>query len=193
MHYRILINLIILKSLFVSTNVFSEEFDDDAIGYTYVGINVVDTDSDGGNSDGDGLEIYGSYQVNERFFVLASFTEIDFDDNRRRQDYSSEKLRIGGGLIIPQDGFDFTTEVSYVSIDNGEDDDTGLNLAAGGRKMFLPDIEARAYLVHSTVGNNDTFLKFSGFYYLNDNIALGLSLNVASNDDVISFGGRYYF
>jgi len=43
------------------------------------------------------------------------------------------------------------------------------------------------------VNNSDTFIELGGDYFLNANVSIGVTLEVASDADTLTFGGRYYF
>ena len=185
MFVRILASLF-LVSIAAVFNVYAESHDpaagsDNGIKYNYLELRFVDVDG------GDGIEFGGSYRINEQFYAVAGFQDIDIGPG------SLEVLEIGGGYIIPNKKIDFAFEVSLIDTDFRGSSDNGFSLAAGGRSYISPEFEARAFVKHVDVNNSDTFIELGGDYFLNANVSIGISLEVASDADTLTFGARYYF
>ena len=132
---------------------------------------------------GDGIEFGGSYRLNPEFYGLASFQDIDIGPN------NTDRLEIGGGYILPNDKIDFAAEVMLIDADS----ESGFSLAAGGRGYVAPEIEARVFVKHVDVVNSDTFIELGGDYFVDVNISLGITLEVGSDSDTLTIGGRLYF
>ncbi len=176
----------ILISITAVFNVYAESHDaaagsDNGIKYNYLELRFVDVDG------GDGIEFGGSYRINEQFYAVAGIQDIDFGPG------SLEVLEIGGGYIIPNKKIDFALEVSLIDTDFPGSSDNGFSLAAGGRSYISPEFEARVFVKHVDVVNSDTFIELGGDYFISADISLGITLEVASDADTLTFGGRYYF
>jgi hypothetical protein len=185
MFVRILASLF-LVSVTAVFNVYAESHQPAAgsgngIKYNYLELRFVDVDG------GDGIEFGGSYRINEQFYAVAGFQDIDIGPG------SLEVLEIGGGYIIPNKKIDFAFEVSLLDADFRGSSENGFSLAAGGRSYISPEFEARVFAKHVDVATSDTFIELGGDYFLNANISIGVTLEVASDADTLTFGGRYYF
>jgi hypothetical protein len=178
---RILTSLILL-SISATFNVYAENHSN-GIKYNFAEFRVVDV------KGGDGIEFGGSYRINEKFYGLASFQDLDVGPGNG----SREFLEIGGGYIYPHKKVDMALEFSLIDADFGGNSENGFSLAAGGRSYLSPEFEVRAYVKHIDVNNSDTFIELGGDYFLGTNISIGFTLEVSSDLDALTFGGRYYF
>jgi len=178
---RILTSLVLL-GITASFSVYAENHDN-GIKYNFAEFRLVDVDR------GDGIEFGGSYRFNGKFYGLASFQDLDVGPGNG----SIEFLEIGGGYIYPHKKVDMALEFSLIDADFGGNSENGFSLAAGGRSYLSPEFEVRAYVKHVDVNNSDTFIEFGGDYFLNNNVSIGFTLDVASDSDALTFGGRYYF
>ncbi len=147
------------------------------IEYNFVELRYVDV------KGGDGIEFGGSYRLNAEVYGLASFRDIDIGP------VNTEILEIGGGYILPNEKIDFAAEVMLIDADS----ESGFSLAAGGRGYVAPEIEARVFVKHLNVGASDTFIELGGDFFVDTNISLGITLEVGSDADTLTFGGRLYF
>lgn len=165
--------------LFGITTAFNVNADNhgNGIDYTFAELRFVDFDG------GDGIEIGGSYRLDEQFYLVGSYQDLDFRGG------SFDVLELGGGYIIPQDKFDLAIE--FTIIDN--DFDNGFGIAAGGRGNLSPELEARVFIKHVDVSATDTFIELGADYYLNDKVSIGATIELSSDSDTLTFGGRYYF
>ena len=155
--------------------------------YNIAELRLLDTDN-----DGDGLELRGSYALDENWFVLGAWREVDFGPVDGRQ------LELGAGYAWQyRPGLDLIGAVKYIDVDvDGpfvSGDDNGLGLSAGFRHWLSPIIEWRGAVHHQRLDDSDTYLELAGDYYLNDRISVGLSLEFAGDLDVLSIGGRWFF
>ena len=178
MFVRILASFILLGVVATfNVNAASHNAADNGINYTFGELRFVDV------KGGDGIEFGGSYRLNAEFYGLASFQDIDSNNN------NTEILEIGGGYILPNGKIDFAAEVTIIDADS----ESGFSLAAGGRGYVAPEIEARVFVKHVDVVDSDTFIELGGDYFVDANISLGITLEVGSNSDTLTFGGRFYF
>lgn len=183
MSVRILASVILL-AVFTSFNVnaASHNAADNGIKYNFVEFRFVDV------KGGDGIEFGGSYRINEQFYAIASVQ--DLDDNAGG---NTEILEFGGGYIIPRENIDFAAEFAILDADFPASSESGFALAAGGRTNYSAEIELRAFVRHVDIVDSDTFIELGADYYLQNNLSLGITIDVASDSDAFSFGARYYF
>lgn len=152
------------------------------IEYTFGELRYVDVDG------GDGIEIGGSFRFDKQLYGMASFQDIDVG----RADL--EFIEIGGGFILPNNKIDFVVEISLISADGPGDSDTGFALSGGGRSYLSPELEGRILVRHEDIFNDsDTFIELGGDYFLSPDVSIGMTLDLASEADRLTFGGRFYF
>ncbi len=160
---------------------------DNGIHYNYAEFGYVNTEI--GNLDGDGFQLGASYKLSSDFYVKVNYSDLDYDFN-----IDSETLEFTGGFIFPYKDIDVATEFSLIDAEFGNSDDTGWMLSLGGRKLLNQLFEARVFLRHSDVlDNTDTTIELGGDYYIQGNIAVGVTVNVGGDTDRLSLGGRYFF
>ena len=97
------------------------------------------------------------------------------------------------GLYFSHNKIDLAFEVGLIDADSAGNSESGFSLAAGGRSYVTPEVELRAFARHIDVVGSDTFIELGGDYFLDNNISIGFTLEVASDSDALTFGGRYYF
>jgi hypothetical protein len=170
----------ILISLSTTFNAYAENHDN-GIKYNFAEIRLVDVDG------GDGIEFGGSYRINQQFYAALSFQTLDLGP------FDLDVLEISGGYIYPHKKIDFAFEVGLIDADASGSSESGFSLAAGGRSYVTPEVELRAYVRHVDVVNSDTFIELGGDYFLGENLSLGVTLELNSDPDTLTFGGRYYF
>ena len=160
--------------------------------YDYAELRFVDTEI--GSVDGDGFKIGGSFRLTEEWFLLGSYSNLDFDFG-----IDGSLLEFGGGYIYPNsDNVDLVAIAKIIRADidagSGVDaDETGFGLAGGIRTMFTPQIEGRAFANYVDVDDSDTFLELAGDYHFNEQLSAGISLEVLGDADTLTFGVRWYF
>ena len=183
MFVRILASFILLGvATSFNVNAASHGAADNGINYTYGELRFVDVDG------GDGIEIGGSYRLNQDIYLLASYQDLDIGP------FSLEYLEFGGGYIIPNKKIDFAAEFSLISVDINGNSESGYSLSGGGRSYLSPEFEARVFARRIDDGNNsDTFIELGGDYFLSPDLSIGVTLEVASDSDALTFGARLYF
>jgi len=167
--------------------------------YNYVqfAYESVDFDVGGGSDvDGDGYGIGGSFEINDEFFVAASYSKADFDFN---VDFTTFGAGIGWRTDLT-DTTDFFATLSYVNgeVDApgfGSFDDSGFGVSVGLRSNISDAVELYGSIDHVDFGDGGDSTGISGGFWwsLNDSVALGLG--ISSDDDFTSYGGavRFYF
>ncbi|HEX7062499.1 MAG TPA: outer membrane beta-barrel protein [Woeseiaceae bacterium] len=165
--------------------------------YNYGALRYVDTELDAGpfDVDGDGFEIGGSLELTPSVHLFGNFETLDFGSG-----IDSSAFEIGGGYAMPlASGADLVARLSYIDgeIDAGpgDVDDNGFGFSAGFRHMFHPQIEGRAFInyVDLDESGDETSVELAGDYLLNEEIALGASLELGDDVTTWTLGARWYF
>lgn len=165
--------------------------------YNYGELRYVDTELDAGpfDADGDGFEIGGSLELAQSVHIFGSYQTLDFGSG---VDVSA--FEVGGGYAVPlNNGADLVGRLSYIDgeIDAGpgDFDDSGFGFSAGFRNMFHPQIEGRAFInyVDLDESGDETSIELAGDYFLNDEIALGASLELGDDVTAWTLGARWFF
>jgi hypothetical protein len=170
----------ILISLSMTFNAYAENHDN-GIKYNFAEIRFVDVDG------GDGIEFGGSYRFNQQFYGALSFQNLDLGP------FDYDVMEIGGGYIYPHKKIDFAFEAALIDADVLGSSESGFSLSAGGRSYVTPEVELRAFIRHVDISSSDTFIELGGDYFLGENLSLGATLELNSDLDTLTFGGRYYF
>jgi hypothetical protein len=167
------------------------------LNYTYGELRYIDTELDAGpfDRDGDGFQIGGSLELAQSVHIFGNFQTLDFGS---RIDVWS--FQIGGGYAMPlNNGADLVARLSYIDgeIDTpgGDVDDSGFGFSAGVRNMLTPQIEGRAFVnyVDLDESGDETSFELAGDYFVNDEIALGISLELGEDVTTWTLGARWYF
>ena len=168
----------------VAPNSYADSHDsaDSAISYSYGEIRFVDVDG------GDGFEFGGSFRINQEFYAVASFQDLDGD---RGGDL--EILEFGGGYIRPHNNIDLAAEFTLIDADVSGDSESGFSLAGGARGFIAPNLELRGYFKYVDIEDNDTFLELGGDYFFADNLSAGATIELGSDLDTVTIGGRFHF
>ncbi|HSG66249.1 MAG TPA: outer membrane beta-barrel protein [Gammaproteobacteria bacterium] len=162
------------------------------IGYTYAELRFVDTDEGGG----DGLRISGSYDLGNNWLIIGGLTSIDY-----RGDVDQTILEIGGGYVFAfNEDFDIIASASVIDMDidvpgsgNVNRDDSGISLSAGVRGLVTPEFEVRGSVTHVALDDSDTYLEIGGDYHFTRQIAAGVSVQLAGDNDLFTVGARWFF
>jgi len=179
MSLRILASFVLL-GITASFNVYAENHDN-GIKYNFAEFRLVDV------KGGDGIEFGGSYRINQQYYAAVSFQNFDLGP------FDYDVLEISGGYIYPHKKIDLAFEFGLIDADVIGNSESGFSLAAGGRSYISPEVELRAFVRHVDISGSDTFVELGGDYFLNNNVSIGFTLDVASDSDALTFGGRYYF
>ena len=179
MSVRIL-SFFVLLGITASFSVYAENHDN-GIKYNFAEFRFVDVDG------GDGIEFGGSYRINQQYYAAISFQDLDVGQ------FDFETLEITGGYIYPHKEIDLAFEVGLIDADIAVGSESGFSLSAGGRGYLSPEFEVRAFVRHVDISDSDTFIELGGDYFLNSNASIGFTLDVSSDSDALTFGGRYYF
>jgi hypothetical protein len=165
--------------------------------YNYGELRYIDTELDAGpfDADGDGFEIGGSLELARSVHIFGSYRTLDFGSG---VDVSA--FEVGGGYSVPMNnGGDLVGRLSYIDgeIDAGPGnlDDSGFGFSGGFRNMFHPQIEGRAFVnyVDLDESGSETSFELAGDYFVNDEIAVGASLELGDDVTTWTLGARWYF
>jgi hypothetical protein len=165
--------------------------------YNYFELRYVDTELDVGafDVDGDGFEIGGSLELTPAVHIFANFQTLDFGSG-----IDVSAFEIGGGYAMPlRPGADLVARLSYIDgeIDTpfGDEDDNGFGFSAGLRNMFSPQFEGRAFVNYVDLDESGDEISFeiAGDYFLNEQVALGASLELGDDVTTWTLGARWYF
>lgn len=181
---RLVLFAVSIPGLFLSTHASAE------ISYDYFELRYVDAEIDNSNVDGDGFEIGGSFRINEDFFAVGSYTDLDFDFG-----FDGTILQIGGGYIHQyKKNIDFIGQAQFVDVDiDPGGSDSGFALAAGVRSHIMPSLEVRGFFNYVDVDDSDTFVELAADYFFTERFAAGGSLDIGGDTDTITLGVRYFF
>lgn len=158
------------------------------LNYNYLELRFVDLDN-----DGDGLRLYGSYDLRNDWIVVGGLTSVDFGSS-----VDLDIFEIGGGYIWEYaPNWDLVSTVRFVraSVDTpaGSDDDNGFALSGGVRGFLAPQLEIRGSVNHINLDNSDTYLELAADYYFARQFSAGISVEFAGDSDLFSVGARWYF
>lgn len=179
----------IAASLVLAGSAVAAELD-----YNYAELRYIDTELF--DVDGDGFEIGGSLELTPSIHLLGSFQTLDFGSGLDRSAF-----KVGGGYAMPLNpGTDLVARLFYIDgeIDPpgpGDLDDSGFGFSAGARTMFTQRVEGRAFVNYVDLDRTSDELSFeiAGDFFLNDQVALGASLELGDDITTWTMGARWYF
>lgn len=177
-------SVLLVLGFAVVSNAYADSHDSasSGINYSYAEIRFVDVDG------GDGIEFGGSFRINQEFYGIASFQDLDVGRGR-----DLEILEFGGGYIRPQENIDLVIEFTLIDADFSGDSESGFSLAGGARGFLSPDLELRGYVKHVDIEESDSFLELGGDYFFNSSLSAGVTIELGSDLDTLTIGGRFHF
>jgi hypothetical protein len=165
--------------------------------YSYVELAYDESDFDlggGGDIDGDGLTLSGSFEINDEWHVFASYGNADLDFG-----IDIDTWAIGGGYAFPlRDDVDIYGRVLYINTEAdvpgpGDPDEDGLGLQARIRAMLTDELEVEGGIQHLDVGDSDTSLQVSARYHFTSQLSAGIGLTFAGDTDGLGINARFSF
>lgn len=157
------------------------------ITYTYAGARYMMQDWNG--CDQDGLNLYGSLDIQDGFFARASYTDVSGDP------CGSSTFSAGGGYHTAySDSVDMyaTLSLQSLSIDAGGSD-SGIELAAGMRTYLREQLEGSLELFHATVGDSQTGIRGGLLYWFDPQFAVTGDVGLDADTTTFAIGARMAF
>ncbi len=159
------------------------------LNYDYAELRFVDVDQ----SDGDGIQFNGSYELENNWLIVGGLTALDFNSN-----VDLTVFELGGGYVWRYSkDFDIVSTLRFVKSDidtpGGGSDDNGFAFSAGARGLLTSQFEIRGSVNHINLDNSDTYLELAGDYYFTERVSAGISLEFAGDTDAFTIGARWFF
>jgi opacity protein-like surface antigen len=163
----------------------------DSLGYSYWQLGYVSADIDGISDTADGWGVGLSYEVTDRIFINAGYTDVGATVSGF--DIDEQDLSLGVGYAYPiSPNNDLIGRVGYVRAEAeveafGDGSDDGYSLGVGWRSRPLDSIELEAavnYIDLSDAGDTTTY-GLGAFWYFTPQVALAVAGNFS--DDVNSY------
>lgn len=155
----------------------------------------VELDQSFGNVDGDGFEIAGAYEMNDRLFLFGEWQDQSLDFG-----IDGTMLEFGAGINHAlSSNLDLVGTVSYVDIEvelgGFTADDDALALGGGIRSRVGTSFEIDAMLryVDFDESGSDTGVAVTGRYYFTPKLALSFGTDLNDNIDTLRVGFRAEF
>ena len=173
--------------------------------YRYIDVmySSIDTGIDNVADDDTGLSLKASYPVVERFYLLASLSQISGDRNLATVPVVSEKLEVmtvglGGGYYHPlATGFDGLVEglVTYSHQTIAEASDDSFGYFARGGIRWLPTTRVELELDVRSVGREDIDSEFGfgavGRFHATNALSLGVGVESLDEATSLTAGLRF--
>jgi hypothetical protein len=187
------ITLVGLLAALAPTAIFAQE----GMRYTAFDVSLIDVELDSiVDVDGDGFEVSGSYELNDKLFLLGKWQDQDLDFG-----IDGRSLEFGAGIHFPlsDDDLDFVATLSYVDYEvdlgNVSGDDDALALGGGIRTRIGRQFEIDALLryIDFDEAGSDTGVLVGGRWYFADNMAISFGTELNDNSDALRVGFRAEF
>jgi len=158
--------------------------------YSYAGIRYFDQRLDDADCSQDGLNIYGSLEINADLFAIGSITDASGNRNCGSETMSAG---IGYQTLFGADGSLYGT-LSYenTSVDHGESD-SGFVGAVGIRGFVARALEAKVEVAHHTAFDGNTVINGGVVYWFNQQFAATGDVGLGSDVSTIAVGLRMNF
>ena len=161
-----------------------------ALSYNYAGLQYMSQDLDDFDCDQDGLNLYGSLELNSEFFARGSYSDVGGNKG-----CGSETVSIGAGYrtaFSSQSSIYGVLSFEDTSVDHG-DSDSGLIIAGGIRTYLANNLEGRIEVAHHTAFDGDTELNGGLAYWFDPRFSVTGDLSVGSDQTTFAFGVRMNF
>lgn len=158
------------------------------ITYTYAGARYMTQEWDDWCTQ-DGINLYGSLDIQDGFFARASYTDVSGDG------CGSSMFTAGGGYHTAySDSVDMYATLSFQSLSpDGGASDSGIELAAGMRTYLKEQLEGSLELFHSTTGDSPTGIRGGLLYWFDEQFAVTGDLGLSSTTTTFAVGARMAF
>lgn len=153
--------------------------------------------------DFSGFGVYGSYALNDSFFVIGDYTSISSDDSFDFgfgvDDIEATQINVGFGFHTPiSDATDFVATLSYADAEveffDLTEDGNGYIMSAGVRAKPTQEIELQAFLNYADIEDgSETGYLLGARYFTMPTLSLGLNYGSSDDFDSFSFDVRFDF
>lgn len=160
------------------------------LSYNYAGLQYFSQDLDDFDCDQDGLNLYGSMEINSDFFARGSFSDVSGNHG-----CGGQGISIGAGYraaFSSQSSVYGALSFEDISPDHG-DGDSGLILAGGIRTLLSNNLEGRLEVAHHTVGDGTTEIVGGLAYAFDTRFSLTGDVGFSSDQTTFAFGVRATF
>lgn len=146
--------------------------------------------------DGDGFAIRGSVELSEDWFMLVSYSTIDFDFG-----VDGDTLQLGGGYHTAiSDRADLFVTLSYLRAEasaNGfsSESDDGIGMRVGLRGKASDRVELEGSLGYADLGggNDGTSFGVGALYEFTPTVSGGVTFDFEEDVTAFGVGVRFYF
>lgn len=154
--------------------------------YNHLGVQYMTQDLDDYNCDQDGLNVYGSMDLNDGVYVRGSLSDVSGDHCGS----TTISAGIGYHTLFGADSSIYGV-LSYerADVDHGKNDN-GLIAAVGLRGFVTPEVEGHVGVSHHTIGEGNTQLNVGGNYWFNQQFSATADLGLGSDVNTIAIGLR---
>ncbi len=174
---------------------------DSPLSYSNAGIGYMTGDI--ADVDFSGFGVYGSYALNDSFFVIGDYTSISSDDSFDFgfgvDDIEATQINVGFGFHTPiSDATDFVATLSYADAEveffDLTEDGNGYIMSAGVRAKPTQEIELQAFLNYADIEDgSETGYLLGARYFTMSTLSLGLNYGSSDDFDSFSFDVRFDF
>ena len=174
---------------------------DSPLSYSNAGIGYMTGDI--ADVDFSGFGVYGSYALNDSFFVIGDYTSISSDDSFDFgfgvDDIEATQINVGFGFHTPiSDATDFVATLSYADAEveffDFTEDGNGYIMSAGVRAKPTQEIELQALLNYADIEDgSETGYLLGARYFTMPTLSLGLNYGSSDDFDSFSFVVRFDF
>ena len=174
---------------------------DSPLSYSHAGVGYMTGDI--ADVDFSGFGVYGSYALNDSFFVIGDYTSISSDDSFDFgfgvDDIEATQINVGFGFHTPiSDATDFVATLSYADAEveffDLTEDGNGYIMSAGVRAKPTQEIELQAFLNYADIEDgSETGYLLGARYFTMPTLSLGLNYGSSDDFDSFSFDVRFDF
>ena len=174
---------------------------DSPLSYSNAGIGYMTGDI--ADVDFSGFGVYGSYALNDSFFVIGDYTSISSDDSFDFgfgvDDIEATQINVCFGFHTPiSDATDFVATLSYADAEveffDLTEDGNGYIMSAGVRAKPTQEIELQAFLNYADIEDgSETGYLLGARYFTMPTLSLGLNYGSSDDFDSFSFDVRFDF
>ena len=174
---------------------------DSPLSYNHAGVGYMTGDI--ADVDFSGFGVYGSYALNDSFFVIGDYTSISSDDSFDFgfgvDDIEATQINVGFGFHTPiSDATDFVATLSYADAEveffDLTEDGNGYIMSAGVRAKPTQEIELQALLNYADIEDgSETGYLLGARYFTMPTLSLGLNYGSSDDFDSFSFDVRFDF